>query len=83
MGAVAKLHNQRVPLRAPSAEGKAKKGKKGEEEDEKCGKNIKKDESAWWNSVNEMLGTEDQKGWDGWTEVGELETGVRDEQNPV
>ena len=61
----------------------AKKGKKGEEEDEKCGKNIKKDESAWWNSVNEMLGTEDQKGWDGWTEVGELETGVRDEQNPV
>ena len=61
----------------------AKKGKKGEEEDEKCGKYMKKDESAWWNSVNEMLGTEDQKGWDGWTEVGELETGVRDEQNPV
>ena len=61
----------------------AKKDKKGDKEDKKCGKNMKEDESAWWSSVNEMLGTEDQKGWDGWTEVGEIETGLRDEQNPV
>jgi len=61
----------------------AKKDKKGEKEDKKCGKYMKEDDAAWWNSVNSMLGTEDQKGWDGWTEVGEIETAIRDEQNPV
>jgi hypothetical protein len=55
----------------------AKKGK-GEK---KCGKMMDKkmneDEQAWWNSVNDMLGTDDQKGWDGWTEVGEVQQAVR------
>lgn len=61
----------------------AKKDKKGEKDDKKCGKYMNEEDQAWWNSVNSMLGTEDQKGWDGWTEVGEIETAVRDEQNPV
>jgi hypothetical protein len=56
----------------------AKKGK-GEK---KCGKMMDKkmDEAdqAWWNSVNDMLGTADQKGWDGWTEVGEVQQAVRE-----
>jgi len=61
----------------------AKKDKKGDKEEKKCGKYMNEEEAAWWNSVNGMLGTEDQKGWDGWTEVGEISTAVRDEQNPV
>lgn len=61
----------------------AKKNKKGDKEEKKCGKYMNEEETAWWKSVNGMLGTEDQKGWDGWTEVGEVATAVRDEQNPV
>ncbi|NBT57377.1 hypothetical protein EBT16_01190 [bacterium] len=56
----------------------AKKGKKGDKEDKKCGKYMNEDEAAWWNSVNGMLGTADQKGWDGWTEVGEVQQAVRE-----
>lgn len=58
----------------------SKKGKKkGEDkEDKKCGKFMKEEDSAWWKSVNGMLGTADQKGWDGWTEVGEVQQAVRE-----
>jgi len=58
----------------------AKKRKKGEKEDKKCGKNMNEDEAAWWNSVNSMLGSNpDHKNWDGgWKEVGEVQQAVRE-----
>lgn len=54
----------------------AKKGKKKDD------KPVKEDESAWWKSVNSMLGSNpDQKNWDGgWSEVGEVQQAVR--ENP-
>ena len=62
------------------------KGKgKGKDEDEKncgkyCGKNMKKEEKEWWDSVNNMLGENpDQKNWDGvWSQVGEVQQAVRE-----
>ena len=57
-----------------------KKGKKGKKEDKKCGKKMNEDDAAWWNSVNGMLDAKpDQKGWDGWTEVDEVQQAVREE----
>jgi hypothetical protein len=50
------------------------KGKKN------CGKNMKKEEKEWWDSVNSMLGeSPDQKHWDGgWSQVGEVQQAVRE-----
>lgn len=60
----------------------AKKGKKkGDKEDKK----MNEDEAAWWNSVNNMLGSNpDQKNWDGgWSEIKDVEVSVRDEERSV
>lgn len=54
----------------------SKKGKKKDKKDEKP---VNEADQAWWNSINSMLGTTDQKNWDGgWTEVGEVKQAVRE-----
>ena len=37
------------------------------------------EEQTWWDSVNEMMANPNEKNWDGWSEVGEVEQAVRDE----
>jgi hypothetical protein len=62
----------------------AKKGKKKGDKEKKCGKNMNEDEATWWNSVNSMLGANpDQRGWDGWTEVGEVQQAIRENQSDL
>lgn len=62
-----------------SKKGKKKDDDKEEKGDKKCGKSMKEDDAAWWKSVNSMLGTTEQKNWDGgWTEVGEVKQAVRE-----
>ena len=45
-----------------------------------CGKYMKQEEQAWWDSVNSMLGSDvNQKNWDGgWKEVGEVQQAIRE-----
>jgi len=45
-----------------------------------CGKYMKEEEQAWWDSVNSMLGSDvNQKNWDGgWKEVGEVQQAIRE-----
>ena len=42
-------------------------------------KNMTEEEQTWWDSVNEMMANPNEKNWDGWSEVGEVEQAVRDE----
>jgi hypothetical protein len=60
------------------------KGKDKDEDEKKCGKNMKKEEKEWWDSVNNMLGENpDQKNWDGgWSEIKDVGISLRDEENP-
>lgn len=57
-----------------------KKKGKGKSEEKKCGKYMKEEEQAWWDSVNSMLNANpDQKNWDGgWSEVGEVQQAIRE-----
>ena len=45
----------------------------------KCGKYMNEADQDWWNSVNSMINASpDQKAWDGWSEVGEVQQAVRE-----
>jgi len=44
-------------------------------------KNMTEEEQAWWDSVNEMMANPNEKNWDGWSEVGEVEQAVREQMD--
>jgi hypothetical protein len=72
---------KKLPEALRKAIAKKAKGK----DEKKCGTYMKKEDADWWNSVNSMINSDpDQKNWDGgWSQVGEISSGIRDEERPV